>query len=102
VLSLKDQTCLYLWQQICFYDHQQFKTLRAFGGSLVVSFGIAAAVHKTCKETGLDHVKPIQVLGTWNIFFPTSNWDSKESKGTQTVNLVILVEQAGDAGIQMT
>jgi colanic acid biosynthesis protein WcaH len=57
----------------------------------------AAAVRKTREETGLDHVKPIQVLGVWNTFFPTSNWDSEESKGTQTVNPVVLVELAGDA-----
>mmetsp|Transcript_1948 Transcript_1948/g.3020 ORF Transcript_1948/g.3020 Transcript_1948/m.3020 type:complete len:233 (-) Transcript_1948:840-1538(-) len=51
-----------------------------------------AAVRKAKGETGLDCVKPIQVLGVWNTFFPTSNWDTETEKGTQTVNPIVLVE----------
>jgi hypothetical protein len=28
----------------------------------------------------------------WNTFFPTSNWDTADVKGTQTVNPIVLVE----------
>ena len=28
----------------------------------------------------------------WNTFFPTSHWDNETSKGTQTVNPIVLVE----------
>lgn len=52
----------------------------------------AAAVRKAKQETGLDNVRPVQVLGIWNTFFPTSHWDNEESKGTQTVNPIVLVE----------
>jgi ADP-ribose pyrophosphatase YjhB (NUDIX family) len=51
----------------------------------------AAATRKTKEETGLQHCRPIQVLGVWNTFFPTSNWDTLERQGTQTVNAVVLV-----------
>lgn len=51
-----------------------------------------AAVRKAKGETGLDCVKPIQVLGVWNTMFPTSNWDTETEKGTQTVNPIVLVE----------
>jgi 8-oxo-dGTP pyrophosphatase MutT (NUDIX family) len=50
-----------------------------------------AAKRKAKEETGIE-AKPIQVLGVWNTFFPTSHWDNDESKGTQTVNPVVLVE----------
>lgn len=56
----------------------------------------AAAVRKAQQETGIGNVKPIQVLGVWNTFFPTSHWDNEESKGTQTVNPIVLVEALGD------
>lgn len=52
----------------------------------------AAAKRKALQETGLTAVKPIQVLGVWNTFFPRSSWDTDESKGTQTVNPIVLVE----------
>jgi len=52
----------------------------------------AAATRKTIQETGLSKVKPIQVLGVWNTFFPTSHWDTDTEKGTQTVNPIVLVE----------
>lgn len=52
----------------------------------------AAAIRKAKGETGLDCVKPIQVLGVWNTIFPTSNWDTDTDKGTQTVNPIVLVE----------
>uniref|UniRef100_A0A7S1GKX4 Nudix hydrolase domain-containing protein n=1 Tax=Cyclophora tenuis TaxID=216820 RepID=A0A7S1GKX4_CYCTE len=52
----------------------------------------AAAVRKAKGETGLDAVRPVQVLGVWNTFFPTSHWDDDQSKGTQTVNPIVLVE----------
>jgi colanic acid biosynthesis protein WcaH len=57
----------------------------------------AAARRKARQETGLTAVTPVQVLGVWNTFFPTSHWDDDESKGTQTVNPIVLVEvlQAG-------
>lgn len=51
-----------------------------------------AAIRKAKQETGLSQVKPIQVLGVWNTFFPTSHWDTPTEKGTQTVNPVVLVE----------
>ena len=52
----------------------------------------AAATRKAQEETGLMNVTPIQVLGVWNTFFPTSNWDTATKKGTQTVNPIVLVE----------
>jgi 8-oxo-dGTP pyrophosphatase MutT (NUDIX family) len=52
----------------------------------------AAAKRKAQQETGLTAVKPILVLGAWNTFFPTSHWDTETLKGTQTVNLIVLVE----------
>ncbi|KAL7569977.1 hypothetical protein ACA910_017028 [Epithemia clementina (nom. ined.)] len=54
----------------------------------------AAAIRKAQQETGLTNVRPIQVLGVWNTFFPTSHWDTDDSppEGTQTVNPIVLVE----------
>ena len=52
----------------------------------------AAAQRKARQETGLTNVTCVQVLGVWNTFFPTSNWDTKTEKGTQTVNPIVLVE----------
>jgi ADP-ribose pyrophosphatase YjhB (NUDIX family) len=52
----------------------------------------AAARRKAQQETGLTDVTPIQVLGIWNTFFPTSHWDTETEKGTQTVNPIVLVE----------
>jgi ADP-ribose pyrophosphatase YjhB (NUDIX family) len=52
----------------------------------------AAATRKAVQETGLTNVKPIQVLGVWNTFFPTSHWDNDAKRGTQTVNPIVLVE----------
>jgi 8-oxo-dGTP pyrophosphatase MutT (NUDIX family) len=52
----------------------------------------AAAVRKAHEETGLTVARPIQVLGVWNTFFPTSHWDTAEHRGTQTVNPIVLVE----------
>jgi colanic acid biosynthesis protein WcaH len=52
----------------------------------------AAAARKARDETGLSNVRPVQVLGVWNTFFPTSHWDDDVSQGTQTVNPIILVE----------
>ena len=52
----------------------------------------AAATRKAQEETGLMNVTPVQVLGVWNTFFPTSNWDTTTKKGTQTVNPIVLVE----------
>lgn len=52
-----------------------------------------AAKRKAKEEVGIECVKPIQVLGVWNTFFPTSAWDSDElGRGTQTVNPIVLVE----------
>jgi colanic acid biosynthesis protein WcaH len=52
----------------------------------------AAARRKAWQETGVSDVQPIQVLGVWNTFFPKSSWDTADSKGTQTVNPIVLVE----------
>ena len=51
-----------------------------------------AAIRKTREETGLSGARPIQILGFWNTFFPTSNWDTEEQQGSQTVQPVVLVE----------
>jgi len=56
----------------------------------------AAAKRKAEQETGITNVQPIQVLGVWNTFFPTSAWDNEESTGTQTVNPIVLVEVLDD------
>ena len=58
-----------------------------------------AAIRKVQHETGFHKITPIQVLGVWNTFFPTSHWDTPTQKGTQTVNAVVLVEldTTGDA-----
>ena len=52
----------------------------------------AAALRKAHQETGLSNVRPVQILGVWNTFFPTSHWDNTETQGTQTVNPIVLVE----------
>jgi colanic acid biosynthesis protein WcaH len=57
-----------------------------------------AAIRKAKQETGLTQVKPIQVLGVWNTFFPTSHWDTPTEKGTQTVNPIVLVELTTPGG----
>ena len=64
----------------------------------------AAATRKAREETGLTAVRPVQVLGVWNTFFPTSNWDTATKKGTQTVNAVVLVElmEKGDVKLDDT
>lgn len=56
------------------------------------------AKRKAMQETGISDVKPVQVLGVWNTFFPRSSWDTPESQGTQTVNPVVLVEINSSAG----
>lgn len=61
----------------------------------------AAARRKAEQETGLSQVKPIQVLGVWNTFFPYSHWDTEESKGTQTVNPIVLVELEGNGDVKL-
>jgi 8-oxo-dGTP pyrophosphatase MutT (NUDIX family) len=55
-----------------------------------------AAIRKAQEETGVnaEHVRPVQVLGVWNTFFPTSAWDNESSQGTQTVNPIVLVEMS--------
>ena len=61
------------------------------------------AVRKAKQETGLNasQVRPIQVLGVWNTFFPFSSWDTDEVKGTQTVNPIILAEVLTDKGAEI-
>ena len=54
-----------------------------------------AAQRKARQETGLTNTCCVQVLGIWNTFFPTSNWDTETEKGTQTVNAIVLVELQG-------
>lgn len=39
--------------------------------------------------------------GVWNTFFPTSNWDTDDRKGTQTVNPIVLVELLGKAEVML-
>ncbi|GKY93715.1 hypothetical protein MPSEU_000338600 [Mayamaea pseudoterrestris] len=51
-----------------------------------------AAKRKARQEAGITNVNCIQILGVWNTFFPTSAWDNDFSKGTQTVNAIVLVE----------
>lgn len=54
------------------------------------------ALRKVKEETGLKNddnmIKPIQVLGFYNTFFPTSSWDTDKEKGTQTVQPIVLVK----------
>ena len=54
------------------------------------------ALRKVKEETGLKNddnmIKPIQVLGFYNTFFPTSSWDTDNEKGTQTVQPIVLVK----------
>lgn len=50
-----------------------------------------AAARKVREETGLEDAEPVQVLGVWNTFFPTSAWDKEGDAGTQTVNAVVLM-----------
>lgn len=52
----------------------------------------SCAIRKAREETGLDNVRPIQVLGFYNTFFPTSAWDTEDVKGTQTAQPIVLVE----------
>lgn len=51
------------------------------------------AMRKVRQETGIssEEARPVQVLGVWNTFFPTSAWDDEKEKGTQTVNPIVLV-----------
>lgn len=62
-----------------------------------------AAVRKAQQETGVDTqlVRPVQVLGVWNTFFPTSSWDTDTIRGTQTVNPIILVEFINEKGMEI-
>ena len=60
-----------------------------------------AAIRKAKEETGITSVKPMQVLGVWNTFFPTSSWDTKTKKGTQTVNPIVLVELLDNASSEV-
>lgn len=63
------------------------------GGRLLKGESFFSAAERKAKdETGLTNVTCIQVLGVWNTFFPTSNWDTDTEKGTQTVNPIVLVE----------
>lgn len=73
----------------------------------------AVATRKAQQETGITAVRPVQLLGVWNTFFPRSAWDhptnddqhettnittntttttTTHPRGTQTVNPVVLVE----------
>ena len=59
------------------------------------------AVRKAREETGLDEVEPVQILGFYNTFFPTSAWDTDTAKGTQTVQPIILVKLQKGAEIKL-
>ena len=55
------------------------------------------ALRKVKEETGLknddnNQITPLQILGFYNTFFPTSSWDTEEEKGTQTVQPIVLVK----------
>jgi hypothetical protein len=58
-------------------------------------------VRKAREETGLDEVEPVQILGFYNTFFPTSAWDTDTAKGTQTVQPIILVKLQKGAEIKL-
>ncbi|VEU37370.1 unnamed protein product [Pseudo-nitzschia multistriata] len=60
-----------------------------------------AAERKARQETGLSDVTCVQVLGIWNTFFPTSNWDTDADKGTQTVNAIVLVELNSGGDVEL-
>jgi len=51
------------------------------------------ALRKVRDETGITsfEAKAVQILGTWNTFFPVSAWDTEKEKGTHTVNPLVLV-----------
>ena len=57
------------------------------------------AVLKAKEETGLTHVEPVQILGFYNTFFPTSAWDTESAKGTQTVQPIILIKLQNGADV---
>lgn len=57
------------------------------------------AVRKAKEETGLTHVEPVQILGFYNTFFPTSAWDTESAKGTQSVQPIILVKLQSGADV---
>jgi len=57
------------------------------------------AIRKAREETGLHNVQPLQVLGFYNTFFPTSSWDTDTVKGTQTVQPIVLVRLQENAEI---
>lgn len=50
-------------------------------------------MRKAKEETGLNDIVPVQVLGFYNTFFPTSAWDTETEKGTQTVQPIVLIKQ---------
>ena len=57
------------------------------------------AVRKAKEETGLEDITPLQVIGFYNTFFPTSAWDTETEKGTQTVQPIVLVKVQGFSDI---
>lgn len=53
-----------------------------------------AAVRKARDEAGIE-ATPLKVIGVWNAFYPTSEWDGPSEhtrRGTQTVNTVVLCD----------
>ncbi|GMI42239.1 hypothetical protein TrCOL_g4128 [Triparma columacea] len=60
----------------------------------------AAALRKCRDETGING-RAAQVLGVYNTHFNSSAWDEPHIKGTQTVNVVVLIEVADGSEIQL-
>ena len=58
------------------------------------------AVRKAKEEFNGD-VDPVQVLGFYNTFFPTSAWDTETTAGTQTVQPIVLVKMKKGAEIKL-
>jgi ADP-ribose pyrophosphatase YjhB (NUDIX family) len=64
------------------------------------------AIRKIKDETGNKNanIRPISVLNVWNTFFPDSNWDHGRRdgrEGTQTVNVVVVVELLDDDDLEL-
>ena len=59
-----------------------------------------AALRKCKTETGLVGT-PVQILGIYNTFFDSSAWDDARSKGTQTINSIVLIEVADGSEVTL-
>eukprot|EP01064_Diplonema_japonicum_P039047 TRINITY_DN9693_c0_g1_i1.p1 TRINITY_DN9693_c0_g1~~TRINITY_DN9693_c0_g1_i1.p1 ORF type:complete len:224 (+),score=45.06 TRINITY_DN9693_c0_g1_i1:63-734(+) len=59
-----------------------------------------AALRKAKQETNLT-CTPVRLLGIYNTLFPTSSWDNPTTKGTQTINAVVLCTLPTDASVKL-